>query len=93
LWQICKDKDEAEAWFVGLKALISRWVMETKDGKVSDNPAKHIQQVSPLLFPFYGSDAKKKGKYIVTDICYFFHIYKVHNCVAHLVGLAKCQCS
>jgi len=56
---ICKDKDEAEAWFVGLKALISRWVMETKDGKVSDNPAKHIQQVSPLLFPFYGNDAKK----------------------------------
>ena len=59
MWQICKDKDEAEAWFVGLKALISRWVMETKDGKVSDDSAKHIQEVSPLLFPFYGNDAKK----------------------------------
>ncbi|PUZ61429.1 hypothetical protein GQ55_4G275800 [Panicum hallii var. hallii] len=45
---ICKDKDETEAWFVGLKALVSRWVIETKDGKVSDNPAKHIQEVSPL---------------------------------------------
>jgi hypothetical protein len=45
LWQICKDKDEAEAWFVGLKSLISRWVMETKDGKVSDDSAKHIQEV------------------------------------------------
>ncbi|CAN6208179.1 unnamed protein product [Urochloa humidicola] len=62
---ICKDKDEAEAWFVGLKALISasnceRWVIETKDDKVSDTPAQHIQGDSPLAFPFYGSDAKNK---------------------------------
>ncbi|OEL37762.1 Ultraviolet-B receptor UVR8 [Dichanthelium oligosanthes] len=40
---ICKDKDEVEAWFVGSKALISqrnceRWVIETKDDKVSDTP-------------------------------------------------------
>ncbi|RCV20927.1 hypothetical protein SETIT_4G097300v2 [Setaria italica] len=62
---ICKDKDEAEAWFVSLKALISRWncerwVIETKDDKDFDTRAKHIQGDSPLAFPFYGSDAKNK---------------------------------
>ncbi|KAF8772592.1 hypothetical protein HU200_005552 [Digitaria exilis] len=62
---ICKDKDEAEAWFVGLKALISRWncerwVIETKDAKISDTTAKNIEGDSQLAFPFYGSDTIKK---------------------------------
>ncbi|KAL6606916.1 hypothetical protein ACP70R_042569 [Stipagrostis hirtigluma subsp. patula] len=62
---ICKDKDEAEAWFVGLKALISRWkcerwARETKDDNISDSPTKHIQGDLPLASTFYSSDVENK---------------------------------
>ncbi|TVU11963.1 hypothetical protein EJB05_45575 [Eragrostis curvula] len=62
---ICKDKDEAEAWFVGLKALISqlnceKWTEEVKDYKVSDNLTKYILGESPLASSFYSCDVENK---------------------------------
>ncbi|XP_024312949.1 uncharacterized protein LOC100836916 isoform X4 [Brachypodium distachyon] len=49
---ICKDKDEAEAWFVGLKALISgrscKWPRETKNDKASYRPINHSRGDSPF---------------------------------------------
>ncbi|PKA51317.1 Ultraviolet-B receptor UVR8 [Apostasia shenzhenica] len=54
---ICKDKDEAEVWFVGLKALISHGNclkrLGSKGDKLSDsNSHKH----SPLTLPFDPDD-------------------------------------
>lgn len=65
MWQICKDKDEAEAWFVGLKALIARrncekWTIETKSDKGSDSPTNHMQGDPPLASSCYSSDVENK---------------------------------
>ncbi|XP_068494745.1 PH, RCC1 and FYVE domains-containing protein 1-like isoform X1 [Phaseolus vulgaris] len=57
---ICKDKDEAEVWFSGLKALISRshhrkWKPESKsDGIPSEasSPRAYTRRSSPLNSPF-----------------------------------------
>ncbi|KAL6861773.1 hypothetical protein ACP4OV_017473 [Aristida adscensionis] len=62
---ICKDKGEAEAWFVGLKALISRqncerWITERKDEKISNSPTKSIHRYSPLACSLYSNDVKNK---------------------------------
>ncbi|MQM01592.1 hypothetical protein Taro_034354 [Colocasia esculenta] len=61
---ICKDKDEAEVWFVGLKALISRgserkWRIETKADRTSsgtNSPQTHNQRNSLLTSPFSNND-------------------------------------
>ena len=56
--QICKDKDEAEVWFTGLKALISRYHrrprVEPRSGLSSEanSPKAHTQRSSPLSSPF-----------------------------------------
>ncbi|CAL9071486.1 PH, RCC1 and FYVE domains-containing protein 1-like [Musa acuminata AAA Group] len=63
---ICKDKDEAEAWFLGLKALISRGNYrklrsESKgDRTSSDSPTTYIRKISPFTSPFSGSDISHK---------------------------------
>ncbi|KAB1994180.1 hypothetical protein ES319_D13G081900v1 [Gossypium barbadense] len=50
---ICKDKDEAEVWFVGLKALIShgtcrKWKIEVgSDAASVDTPKSHNRRTSP----------------------------------------------
>ncbi|XP_061991593.1 PH, RCC1 and FYVE domains-containing protein 1-like isoform X2 [Rosa rugosa] len=56
---ICKDKDEAEVWFVGLKALITRgsyrhFRSESRsDNSVStDTPLAHTRRSSPSIAPF-----------------------------------------
>ncbi|XP_068658422.1 PH, RCC1 and FYVE domains-containing protein 1-like isoform X1 [Aristolochia californica] len=62
---ICKDKDEAEVWFVGLKALISRghqrkWRTESRsDGVSSDanSPRTYTRRSSPLSSPFGSVDS------------------------------------
>uniref|UniRef100_A0A0A9FX46 PH domain-containing protein n=1 Tax=Arundo donax TaxID=35708 RepID=A0A0A9FX46_ARUDO len=64
---ICKDKDEAEAWFIGLKAVISRWncergMEETKDDKVSNGLTKHILGGSLSASSFYSSDVDNKER-------------------------------
>lgn len=51
--QICKDKDEAEIWFVALRALISRghykkWRNEASSDSASSSSA-HTQRNSPLF--------------------------------------------
>ncbi|KAL7192137.1 hypothetical protein ACSBR2_024057 [Camellia fascicularis] len=52
---ICKDKDEAEIWFVALRALISRdhyqkWRSESRSGSLSsDGSSVHTQRNSPSL--------------------------------------------
>ncbi|KAF4357503.1 hypothetical protein F8388_002401, partial [Cannabis sativa] len=59
-YQICKDKDEAEVWFSGLKALISRghhrkWRNEFRsDGIPSEanKPRTYTRRSSPLHSPF-----------------------------------------
>ncbi|XP_068638407.1 PH, RCC1 and FYVE domains-containing protein 1-like [Aristolochia californica] len=62
---ICKEKDEAEVWFVGLKALISggayhKWKPDAKSDKgSSDTSSPHRQRNSPLT-DFGGSDALSK---------------------------------
>ncbi|KAJ4977997.1 hypothetical protein NE237_008777 [Protea cynaroides] len=62
---ICKDKDEAEAWFIGLKALISRsqhrkWRTESRSDGVSseaNSPRTYTRRSSPLSSPFGSSDS------------------------------------
>ncbi|TKY58824.1 E3 ubiquitin-protein ligase HERC2 [Spatholobus suberectus] len=56
---ICKDKDEAEIWFVGLKALVTRgnnrkWRFEsrTDDSLYSDSPKSGTQRSTPSITPF-----------------------------------------
>ena len=69
LFQICKDKDEAEVWFVGLKALISRgqhikWKTNSKsDGASSSEtncPITYTRINSPLSSPFGSVDSIQK---------------------------------
>ncbi|TQD77562.1 hypothetical protein C1H46_036916 [Malus baccata] len=64
---ICKDKDEAEVWFTGLKALISRGLhqkrrAESRSGVTSEanSPRSHTQQSSPLSSPFRSGDSSQK---------------------------------
>ncbi|PKI57757.1 hypothetical protein CRG98_021824 [Punica granatum] len=65
---ICKDKDEAEAWFSGLKALISRchqrkWRAESRsDGIPSEanSPRTYTRGSSPLNSPFGSNDSFQK---------------------------------
>ncbi|KAF9675674.1 hypothetical protein SADUNF_Sadunf09G0056800 [Salix dunnii] len=63
---ICKDKDEAEVWFSGLKALISRnrkWRMESRsDGIPSEanSPRTYTRRSSPLSSPFGSNDSLQK---------------------------------
>ncbi|XWS73668.1 hypothetical protein CRYUN_Cryun02cG0148300 [Craigia yunnanensis] len=64
---ICKDKDEAEVWFSGLKALISRnhqrkWRPESRsDGVPSKaNSPRTYTRGSPLNSPFGSNDSLQK---------------------------------
>ena len=65
-YQICKDKDEAEVWFTGLKALISRGHQkgraESRSGVSSEanSPRTHTQRSSPLSSPFGSGDSLQK---------------------------------
>uniref|UniRef100_A0A7N0ZUT3 Uncharacterized protein n=1 Tax=Kalanchoe fedtschenkoi TaxID=63787 RepID=A0A7N0ZUT3_KALFE len=64
---ICKDKDEAEVWFSGLKALISRshqrkWRNESKSDGISseaNSPRTYTRRSSPLHSPFSVGDCHK----------------------------------
>ncbi|KAL3529964.1 hypothetical protein ACH5RR_009286 [Cinchona calisaya] len=65
---ICKDKDEAEVWFSGLKALISRshqrkWRTESRSDGVSseaNSPRTYTRRSSPLHSPFGSGDSLQK---------------------------------
>ncbi|PSS21613.1 E3 ubiquitin-protein ligase HERC2 [Actinidia chinensis var. chinensis] len=65
---ICKDKDEADKWFSGLKAIISRghqrkWRTESRsDGIPSEanSPRTYTQRSSPLNSPFGSGDSLQK---------------------------------
>ncbi|XVF47227.1 hypothetical protein PTKIN_Ptkin03bG0092700 [Pterospermum kingtungense] len=65
---ICKDKDEAEVWFSGLKALISRsrqrkWRTESRsDGIPSEanSPRTYTRRSSPLHSPFGSNDSLQR---------------------------------
>ncbi|KAH7836713.1 hypothetical protein Vadar_004648 [Vaccinium darrowii] len=65
---ICKDKDEAEVWFSGLKALISRghqrkWRTESRsDGIPSEatSPRTYTRRSSPLHSPYGCADYLQK---------------------------------
>ncbi|CAM8895502.1 unnamed protein product [Rhodiola kirilowii] len=64
---ICKDKDEAEVWFSGLKALISRthqrkWRTESRSDGISseaNSPRTYTRRSSPLHSPFSSGDCPK----------------------------------
>ncbi|KAI0507018.1 hypothetical protein KFK09_013136 [Dendrobium nobile] len=66
---ICKDKDEAEVWFVGLKALISQgnrqnWRSESKNERSStdtNSQSTDSRRDSPLIHPLVASDSLNKG--------------------------------
>ncbi|XP_050375188.1 PH, RCC1 and FYVE domains-containing protein 1 [Argentina anserina] len=56
---ICKDKDEAEVWFVGLKALINqgsyrnfRSESRSDNSKSTNTPLAHTRRSSPSIAPF-----------------------------------------
>ncbi|KOM31441.1 hypothetical protein LR48_Vigan01g099600, partial [Vigna angularis] len=56
---ICKDKEEAEIWFIGLKALVTRgnshkWRFEsrTDDSQCSDSPKSSTRKSTPSNTPF-----------------------------------------
>ncbi|XP_026658246.2 PH, RCC1 and FYVE domains-containing protein 1-like isoform X2 [Phoenix dactylifera] len=65
---ICKDKDEAEVWFAGLKTLISqshhqKWRTESRSDGVSsgtNSPRTYTHRSSPLSSPFGSSDSIQK---------------------------------
>ncbi|KAL3620339.1 hypothetical protein CASFOL_035251 [Castilleja foliolosa] len=65
---ICKDKEEAEVWFSGLKALISRghqrkWRTESKSDGISSgatSPRTYTRRSSPLNSPFGSADGLQK---------------------------------
>ncbi|XP_028065915.1 PH, RCC1 and FYVE domains-containing protein 1-like [Camellia sinensis] len=64
---ICKDKDEAEKWFISLKALISRghqrkWRTEWSAGIPSEanSPRTYTRRSSPLNSPFGSGDSLQK---------------------------------
>ncbi|KAI3839540.1 hypothetical protein MKW92_002973 [Papaver armeniacum] len=63
---ICKDKDEAEVWFVGLKALISRGTFrklrtESRADRVSgDSSSTHTRRNSPSIAASGSSDYSQK---------------------------------
>ncbi|KAA8549856.1 hypothetical protein F0562_001540 [Nyssa sinensis] len=65
---ICKDKDEAETWFSGLKALISRGHQRKgrtearSDGIPSEanSPRTYTRRSSPLNSPFGSADSLQK---------------------------------
>ncbi|WOK93549.1 hypothetical protein Cni_G02249 [Canna indica] len=65
---ICKDKDEAEVWFAGLKTLISRshhrrWRTGSRSDGVSsgtNSPRAYTRRSSPLNSPFGSSDSMPK---------------------------------
>lgn len=65
---ICKDKDEAEVWFAGLKTLISRshqrkWRTESRSDGLSSgthSPRTYTRRSSPLSSPFGSSDSMQK---------------------------------
>lgn len=57
--QICKDKDEAEIWFVGLKALVTRgnngrkWRFEPRPESLhSESPKSGTRKSTPSVAPF-----------------------------------------
>lgn len=68
VYQICKDKDEAEVWFAGLKTLISRshqrkWRTESRSDGVSSgthSPRTYTRRSSPLSSPFGSTDSIQK---------------------------------
>ncbi|KAI4302143.1 hypothetical protein MLD38_037927 [Melastoma candidum] len=61
---ICKDKDEAEIWFVGLKALTARLNFRKRrndlvNGSISSgSPHSHTQRRSPSAMPFETSEVQ-----------------------------------
>ncbi|EPS59802.1 hypothetical protein M569_15002, partial [Genlisea aurea] len=65
---ICKDKEEAEVWFSGLKALISRcrqqkWTMESRSDGLSSgasSPQTYTRGSSPLNSPFVNGEGFQK---------------------------------
>ncbi|OVA13339.1 FYVE zinc finger [Macleaya cordata] len=63
---ICKDKDEAEVWFVGLKALISRGTYrkqrtESRGDRISsDSPSTQSRRNSPSIAPCGSSNILQK---------------------------------
>ncbi|XP_010453304.1 PREDICTED: uncharacterized protein LOC104735251 [Camelina sativa] len=65
---ICKDKDEAEVWFTGLKALVShchqrnRRTESRSDGTPSEanSPRTYTRRTSPLHSPFSSNDSFQK---------------------------------
>ncbi|KAF5930265.1 hypothetical protein HYC85_031138, partial [Camellia sinensis] len=65
---ICKDKDEAEQWFIGLKALISRghqrkWRTESRSEGIpseANSPRTYTRRSSPLNSPFGSGDSLQK---------------------------------
>ncbi|XP_031388799.1 PH, RCC1 and FYVE domains-containing protein 1-like [Punica granatum] len=65
---ICKDKDEAEVWFSGLKALISRchnrkWRTESRSDEIpseANSPRTDTRRSSPLNSPFGSNNSFQK---------------------------------
>ncbi|KAG6651025.1 hypothetical protein CIPAW_06G083300 [Carya illinoinensis] len=61
---ICKDKDEAEVWFIGFKALISRGNYQKRrsdsrcDIVSSDSPHARTKRNSPSIAPFDSGDSE-----------------------------------
>ncbi|KAL6966596.1 hypothetical protein U1Q18_032377 [Sarracenia purpurea var. burkii] len=65
---ICKDKDEAEVWFSGLKALISRghqrkWRTDSRSDGIpsgATSPRTYTRRSSPLNSPFGSAESLQK---------------------------------
>ncbi|XP_015867211.2 PH, RCC1 and FYVE domains-containing protein 1 [Ziziphus jujuba] len=87
---ICKDKDEAEVWFTGLKALISRCHRQKgrtelkSDGAPSEasSPRAHTQRSSPLSSQISSGDSSQKDG--IDPLC----LHTTYE-IPHRIGLEK----
>ncbi|KAJ8773704.1 hypothetical protein K2173_006354 [Erythroxylum novogranatense] len=71
---ICKEKDEAEVWFVGLKALITggnysnRWRIDSRsDSLSSESPRSQIRKTSPAKTQFHSEHGNGEGTQLPSD--------------------------
>ncbi|KAG8654096.1 hypothetical protein MANES_05G099900v8 [Manihot esculenta] len=94
---ICKDKDEAEVWFVGLKALISRgnhqqnWRVEPRsESTSSDSPKTRIRRNSPSVSPFDPRD--RQGSPVRVDSTSHNRLGKTLCEIIACTAVAKSPC-
>jgi hypothetical protein len=90
---ICKDKDEAEVWFAGLKTLIShshqrKWRTESRSDIISSgatSPRTYTRRSSPLSSPFSSNDSVHK-------VFAIHHLLNMNDLLLYSIIFPLCSC-